>query len=1116
MEKELIFQVLGISETKDEEKIRRAYREVLKNTNPEDNLEGFKRLRQAYEEALQLLRQPDEEEESTEWKNEVDLWIDKVDELYQDLFRRCQTELWEELLADPVCEGLDTSLEAREKLITFLLDHIHLPHKIWKLIDDVFEIVVDLEALKDKYPVNFLNYMKYYVENETFIPFQLFVIRNDDESADREKINGDGYIDEYLRIKRQIDNGDREGCLQRLDDLKAFHIYHPYEDVERIRILVEEKKESTTLAEDLLDRYGDDIYVRLHAANSLWATGEKGRAYELWQSILEQMPNHYTAKYFSIKHLMDQKDYFQARKLLLDLLDIDDRSEELRSDIHTANEALIEEFSNTLAEGKEDPRLPGDELRLTLGWCLLQNERKEEALKLMEGFEPESGQEYGYVNLYSQLLYFAEQYEEAIPYLRRWLEMVEGLTDDGTDEIRKRISREPRIHLLLSSCYYESGQDGEWEKEGTRSVEAASDEKERIENMHYFANKLLLSKKYEHCIDICDRIIQEDESYYPAYLIRQEACYYMRKAQQVVDDYHNAVDIYAGFYKPYLFAVKVFYNYSQYEDARNVLTRAKENQVEFSDEMKLYEARVLRNLSGCKEDREAPEEILSQLVEKLDEESCDIQDKSEVAFERGLICWDDNEFDKALAFMADAIGQNPERMQYRIVRGHIYLEMKRYREALDEYQVAVTDYDTPELYYNRGCAYEGLKETELAIADFKRTLELNDQYRNTNHKLYDIYKKKFNSKNHKEDYEQALYYINRRLEIKETANAYFYRAMLYSDAMEIELSLQDYEKYLAEVPDDKALFFNVGLCYRAIGQFEKAIEYFKKAKELKQDSDTFYEIGVCLKALGKYEEALGILKEGAGIYPKDTDLWKQIGYVYENREEYEKAREAFKKMKHFSSRKDDAENEIANAWIADGNFKKGRKVLEDGIKKAAEDEKASLYSHLADKYYDRQEFEKAEEYYLQAIAAENDPFELFDYERYLAMTYYRMGRYEEAGKYARSSIAHFQESGRTEEDYIGYKAYSPVRFAVFGWLYLCMGDKKKAEENFRKMEEIQPCKFCAYEKCFESSLYLGQFYESEGDYDRAAQLLEETLRRKPDCIEAKQNLKNVRGKSKKL
>ena len=90
------------------------------------------------------------------------------------------------------------------------------------------------------------------------------------------------------------------------------------------------------------------------------------------------------------------------------------------------------------------------------------------------------------------------------------------------------------------------------------SIDTASGQRERIENMHYFANKLLLTKKYGSSVDICDRLLAEDESYYPAYLIRQEACYYMKKAQQVVDDYYRAIELYAGFDKPYLYAAMIF------------------------------------------------------------------------------------------------------------------------------------------------------------------------------------------------------------------------------------------------------------------------------------------------------------------------------------------------------------------------------------------------------------------------------------------------------------------------------------------------------------------------------------------------------------------------------
>lgn len=63
MDEKQIWLVLGIEATKEEEEIKQAYRSRLVSTNPEEDPEGFKRLRKAYEMALELAAETD----SREW-----------------------------------------------------------------------------------------------------------------------------------------------------------------------------------------------------------------------------------------------------------------------------------------------------------------------------------------------------------------------------------------------------------------------------------------------------------------------------------------------------------------------------------------------------------------------------------------------------------------------------------------------------------------------------------------------------------------------------------------------------------------------------------------------------------------------------------------------------------------------------------------------------------------------------------------------------------------------------------------------------------------------------------------------------------------------------------------
>ncbi|MDI9487798.1 MAG: J domain-containing protein, partial [Bacillota bacterium] len=203
-----IWEVLGIEETKDEEKIIQAYRDKLIAVNPEDDAKGFMQLRAAYEEALRFVNEPEQEEIRQE-KNDVDLWIDKIAGIYSSLDSRRDEKAWEELFKDDICIGLDTSIEAREKLLVFLMDHYYLPHRIWKLMDREFDIVADKEDLYEIFPRNFIDYVVNQITVEGFLDFTLFDYKEGEEA--------DEYIRTYFQLKSSLDEDKLDDCQKIID-----------------------------------------------------------------------------------------------------------------------------------------------------------------------------------------------------------------------------------------------------------------------------------------------------------------------------------------------------------------------------------------------------------------------------------------------------------------------------------------------------------------------------------------------------------------------------------------------------------------------------------------------------------------------------------------------------------------------------------------------------------------------------------------------------------------------------------------------------------------------------------------------------------------------------------
>ena len=110
-----IWQVLGIGETKDKDELKKAYRVKLNTVNPEDDPEGFMKLREAYEEAVRLADETVQEDENPQNEDAeltgVELDIDKI---YKDFDKRIDVSCWEELLESDYFTALESSTDSFE------------------------------------------------------------------------------------------------------------------------------------------------------------------------------------------------------------------------------------------------------------------------------------------------------------------------------------------------------------------------------------------------------------------------------------------------------------------------------------------------------------------------------------------------------------------------------------------------------------------------------------------------------------------------------------------------------------------------------------------------------------------------------------------------------------------------------------------------------------------------------------------------------------------------------------------------------------------------------------------------------------------------------------------
>lgn len=1070
MIRENIWELLGIDKTKNQELIKEAYRKQLIHVNPEDNAQGFMKLRNAYEEALRLSSQPETDEMQISEKSDIDLWMEDVNSVYQDIHKRLNISLWEELFRSPVCTGLDTYLEARERLLSYLMNNYYLPERIWILFDHHFYFVRDKETLMETLPRDFIEYVISQIEKYSLINLDLFTI------------NEESYVDDYIRsyydIKRLIDEGNFDNLSEEFQKIDETGIYNPYIDAERIRYFVEiDNTEGIKNLINNLSPYLEDDYIAYYTAMAHWKIKRYDEAANIWGDLYKKIPTHYGAGMGLIEYSIYKGNYKEANELAIQLSRTYTQDERIYNLLTEANEHLIKEYE---AACKEDSQ--NWEIKEELAWCYYQNSYFDECIQLLSRFPDELKKEAWFLKIQGYVYARKDNYKKSLEYGLKWLENLKE-----SQESENYIRDFCRCNQLIGLSYINKM---DYENATSYLKDAISLEEnlgERLYSMERLSFGFLKSDKNEDCIDICDEILAQSENYYPAYLNRQEAYFNMKNGQGVIYDYYSAIDIYPDYIKPYLLAAKVFYFYGQYEDSIEVIERAKEANL-VSNEMELYYGKNLRLSSQSKENTEIALEVFLNLYENMKAAQDENDELGEVLHEVARAYADLGQFKKGLKAIEDAIHLYPSNDDYYATKAYLHMDLKMYDEAIEIFQGLIDQYPENE-YYHQSLAkcYENTDRREDTLEIYKKILDINPENIDVIKKIITIYENLAYKEQDIKYHKLAISYAERIFEIDPESHC-VYIAHRYNLGYEFEKALEYCKKAAGYDPDNLWAYNQAGYILRIIGRYDEAILEYQKAIELMEPGQSLWphkNLAKCYKSLSRYEDAMDCYQEILKYWPDDIDIHESVVDLLPYMGKADKTEKKYKEMvKKYNYSKEDSYHNIMMAHWFHGSTKLAIKY---SMKLLALDKSSSGFENVGQLYFTIGKLKKAKYYIKQSMMriSSKESYEYLISCRYLAEIYFDLGKKKKAKKWASKGLSTIETVYGDMDTYSSYTPFATINNYQIGVFYMISGDLEKAESHFKIATESVLCHNCNSRKCFEGYYGLGRLYEEKKEYDRA-------------------------------
>lgn len=1096
-----IFNILEIEETRDENLIKNAYRKKLITVNPEDNPEGFVQLREAYEEALRLSK----EAESPEWATDtpVGQWTQQIDDIYTRLDKRIDATCWETLFESSFFRDLDTGEEAKKAVISYLTRHYFLPKSVWKVIDDACEVELRIDEYTESFPRDFLKFFISGKNGGVAIPLELFVGSQEAEY--------DNFIRTYFELRNLLNTEDVSGAIKLFGELENADISHPYIPGERIRYAVK-VSDSTSIRkwiEVVIQNPVScrDVYLLFLVALGYWALGDYDAAKDYAEKVLEESPEHIGAK----KLLCDydsQKGFFEkAHETYIQILETSPFDAELSESFQKNVKLLIEKREQTISESTP----AGD--RIELCWNYYQTTEFQKALDTLLTVTPETEDDaYSYTNLIGRLYLNLDQHEAAVPYLLKWKEYIYATIDDKTEKSRKRLTRKGTVDYFLAEVSLKNAEISKSEKDYTTALSFLDKaiENEAVPRKLEFINRkaavLIAAGRNEECIDYCTVQLEENESWLPFYLYRQQAAYNLKLGQDVINDFYSINRVAPQIIKPYTLAAEVFMNSGQYGEAHKIIELAGEAGIE-SPKLQLIEITVRRfeatnpeTTKHCLNDLFALDEKCSQ----MDPQECDIEDRSDIRLQICYAQMDLTNFNSAQHEIECLRVTAPDNATFVRVLSDIYRQSNR----LFESEVTLTTYlkKHPEdlsILFALADIHTQADKHDLALAIYEKILAISPTHKIPYIKMNRIYLKRNMEKPKAEYLTKALETINKQIAISDDPESLFQRGLTNLDIGDLNCAIEDF-KSVIEVDSGRT-----GLCYGYIGDaykfqrdFEKALEFYQTAFEAYKGEYNFYafrDLAVCFEALHRYDEALEVIEKIIQHQPANIEAYLIRGRVYLKQQNYTKANVAYmiavqKAEPHYL--RNEAERNLLACSLLMNDMAAAWATIKTSIFFSQPN---TLHCRNAGDYFwlAKRNAGKALQRYISGYNLCKSSNDTWEAENIFAIRfleiYHEQKNISKIKKHSMQFFSALNAKFGNIETYVNHPHERKQRCFLVGRIFYYNGEIQEARKYFDQMDDGKNCILCSYSKCVRSIAGHAMILEAEGRYEEAIAGYEEVI-----------------------